>query len=156
MPRCRFYLVDEDFGPLFIKFCSYFPFNAKLCINGHEYLKRLARCGIAFEALDNDSQDVATAITNPTKANSKANVGSGSISGLSNENIAARIAPTNMPQSTITSTFLLFPERGELEFIGRNRRHTRQGRRLEGGDAEACRLRNPGASRSGRGTLVER
>ena len=49
-----FYLVDEDFGPLFIKFCSYFPFNAKLCINGHEYLKRqLARCGIAFEALDN-------------------------------------------------------------------------------------------------------
>ena len=31
-----------------------FPFNAKLCINGHEYLKRqLAREGIAFEALDN-------------------------------------------------------------------------------------------------------
>ena len=48
------YLVDEDFGPLFIKFCSYFPFNAKLCLNGHEYLKRqLARAGIAFEALDN-------------------------------------------------------------------------------------------------------
>ena len=48
------YLVDEDFGPLFIKFCSYFPFNAKLCLNGHEYLKRqLAREGIAFEALDN-------------------------------------------------------------------------------------------------------
>ena len=49
-----FYVVDEDFGPLFIKFCSYFPFNAKLCLNGHEYLKRqLTRCGIAFEALDN-------------------------------------------------------------------------------------------------------
>ena len=49
-----FYLVDEDFGPFFIKFCSYFPFNAKLCLNGHEYLKRqLAREGIAFEALDN-------------------------------------------------------------------------------------------------------
>ena len=48
------YLVDEDFGPLFIKFCSYFPYNAKLCINGHEYLKRqLAKEGIAFEALDN-------------------------------------------------------------------------------------------------------
>ena len=48
------YLVDEDFGPFFIKFCSYFPFNAKLCINGHEYLKRqLAREGIDFEALDN-------------------------------------------------------------------------------------------------------
>ena len=49
-----FYVVDEDFGPLFIKFCSYFPYNAKLCINGHEYLKRqLARRGVAFEALDN-------------------------------------------------------------------------------------------------------
>ena len=48
------YVVDEDFGPFFIKFCSYFPFNAKLCLNGHEYLKRqLARAGSAFEALDN-------------------------------------------------------------------------------------------------------
>jgi hypothetical protein len=35
-----FYGVDEDFGPFFLKFCSYFPYNAKLCINGHEYLKR--------------------------------------------------------------------------------------------------------------------
>ena len=49
-----FYCVDEDFGPFFLKFCSYFPYNAKLCINGHEYLKRqLARRGVAFEALDN-------------------------------------------------------------------------------------------------------
>ena len=46
--------MDEDFGPLFIKFCSYFPYNAKLCLNGHEYLKhKLAKRGIAFEALDN-------------------------------------------------------------------------------------------------------
>ena len=35
-----FYAVDDDFGPFFLKFCSYFPYNAKLCINGHEYLKR--------------------------------------------------------------------------------------------------------------------
>ena len=49
-----YYLVDEDFGPLFIKFCSFFPFNVKLCLNGHEYLKRqLAREGIAYEELDN-------------------------------------------------------------------------------------------------------
>jgi hypothetical protein len=49
-----FYCVDEDFGPFFLKFCSYFPYNAKLCLNGHEYLKRqLAKEGIAFEALDN-------------------------------------------------------------------------------------------------------
>jgi hypothetical protein len=49
-----FYCVDEDFGPFFLKFCSYFPYNAKLCLNGHEYVKRqLAKEGIAFEALDN-------------------------------------------------------------------------------------------------------
>jgi hypothetical protein len=49
-----FYLVDEDFGPLFIKFSSYFPYTARVCLNGHEYAKRqLAKEGIAFEALDN-------------------------------------------------------------------------------------------------------
>ncbi len=49
-----FYCIDEDFGPFFLKFCSYFPYNAKLCINGHEYVKRqLAKEGIAYEALDN-------------------------------------------------------------------------------------------------------
>ena len=30
------YAVDADFGPFFLKFCSYFPYNARLCINGHE------------------------------------------------------------------------------------------------------------------------
>jgi hypothetical protein len=49
-----FYGIDGDFGPFFLKFCSYFPYNAKLWINGHEYVKRqLAKEGIAFEALDN-------------------------------------------------------------------------------------------------------
>ena len=49
-----FYAVDDDFGPFFLKFCSYFPYNAKLCINGHEYLKRqLTKRGIGFEPLDN-------------------------------------------------------------------------------------------------------
>jgi hypothetical protein len=49
-----FYAIDDDFGPFFLKFCTYFPYNAKLCINGHEYVKRqLAKEGIAFEALDN-------------------------------------------------------------------------------------------------------
>ena len=49
-----FYCVDEDFGAFFIKFCSYFPYTGKLCINGHECLKgQLARRGIEFEALDN-------------------------------------------------------------------------------------------------------
>ncbi len=49
-----FYCVDEDFGPFFLKFCSYFPYNAKLCLNGNEYVKRqLDKRGIAYEALDN-------------------------------------------------------------------------------------------------------
>jgi hypothetical protein len=49
-----FYCLDRDFGPFFLKFCSYFPFNAKLCINGNEYAKRqAARAGIGFTALDN-------------------------------------------------------------------------------------------------------
>lgn len=49
-----FYCVDRDFGPFFLKFCSYFPYTAKLCINGHEYLKRqLSQRGIKYEALDN-------------------------------------------------------------------------------------------------------
>jgi hypothetical protein len=48
------YAVDEDFGPFFLKFGTYFPYNAKLCLNGHEYVKRqLAQRDIAFEALDN-------------------------------------------------------------------------------------------------------
>jgi hypothetical protein len=49
-----FYCVDDDFGPFFLKFCSYFPYNAKLCINGNEWAKRQAvKAGIGFTALDN-------------------------------------------------------------------------------------------------------
>jgi hypothetical protein len=48
------YAVDADFGPFFIKFCSYFPYNAKLCLGGHEWAKRqAAQAGIGFTALDN-------------------------------------------------------------------------------------------------------
>lgn len=49
-----FYCRDQDFGPFFLKFCSYFPYSAKVCLNGHEYLKcQLAQRGIPFQALDN-------------------------------------------------------------------------------------------------------
>jgi len=55
-----FYCVDENFGPFFLKFCSYFPYNAKLCLNGHEYAKRqLERAGIQYQALDNGIQSCA-------------------------------------------------------------------------------------------------
>src|SRR5436309_578830 len=48
------YVVDRDFGPLFIKFCTYFPYAAKVCLNGHEWLKRqLTQRAIPYEPLDN-------------------------------------------------------------------------------------------------------
>src|SRR5438874_1568321 len=49
-----FYIDDADFGPLFIKVCSYAPWGIKLCLNGHEWAKRqLDKRKITYEALDN-------------------------------------------------------------------------------------------------------
>ena len=49
-----FYCAGADFGPFFLKFCSHFPFNAKLCINGHHWAQRqAAKAGVGFETLDN-------------------------------------------------------------------------------------------------------
>jgi len=49
-----FYIFDEDFGPMFIKFGSYFPYTARICLNGHEYLKdRLKKEEIRWKELDN-------------------------------------------------------------------------------------------------------
>jgi hypothetical protein len=49
-----FYLWDEDFGPAFIKVCAYFPYPAKIWVNGHEWAKRQAlRAGIGFTELAN-------------------------------------------------------------------------------------------------------
>jgi hypothetical protein len=48
------YILDRDFGPLFVKVCTYFPYAAKVCLNGHEWLKRqLTQREIPFEPLDN-------------------------------------------------------------------------------------------------------
>ena len=49
-----FYVVDEVFGPAFIKVCAYFPYPCKIWLNGHEYAKRAATAaGIGFTELDN-------------------------------------------------------------------------------------------------------
>jgi hypothetical protein len=49
-----FYLVDEVFGPAFVKVCAYFPYPIKIWLNGHEYAKRAATAaGIGFTELDN-------------------------------------------------------------------------------------------------------
>ena len=55
-----FYCVDRDFGPFLLKCCSYFPYTAKLCLNGHECVKRHSPSGgSAFEALDNGIRSCA-------------------------------------------------------------------------------------------------
>ncbi len=47
-----FYLWDEGFGLAFIKVCAYFPYPAKVWLNGHEWAKRQAlRAGIRFTEL---------------------------------------------------------------------------------------------------------
>jgi hypothetical protein len=49
-----FYLWDEDFGPAFVKVCAYFPYPAKIWVNGHEWAKRQAlKAGIGFTELSN-------------------------------------------------------------------------------------------------------
>ena len=49
-----FYCYDSGAGPFFLKYCGYFPYNAKLCCNGNEYAKAMAaRAGIGFTPLDN-------------------------------------------------------------------------------------------------------
>jgi hypothetical protein len=49
-----FYLRDPQGGQLFLRLCPYFPFNAQLCLNGHEFLaQRLRQEGICFRQQDN-------------------------------------------------------------------------------------------------------
>ena len=48
------YVWDDDFGPGFIKICSYFPYPIKVWVNGHEWAKRqAAKAGIGFTELSN-------------------------------------------------------------------------------------------------------
>ena len=55
-----FYCVDADFGPFFIKFSSYFPYTAKICLNVHHWAQRQAtKAGITFTALDNGFAQVS-------------------------------------------------------------------------------------------------
>jgi len=49
-----FYVWDDEFGPGFIKLCTYFPYPAKVWVNGHEWAKRQAvKAGIGFTELAN-------------------------------------------------------------------------------------------------------
>jgi hypothetical protein len=49
-----FYVHDREWGPAFLKLCTYAPYPVKICLNGHDWAKQQAlRAGIAFESLDN-------------------------------------------------------------------------------------------------------
>jgi hypothetical protein len=49
-----FYVQDPQLGRFFLRLCPYFPFDAQVCLNGHEWLARQLRGqGIAFRQQDN-------------------------------------------------------------------------------------------------------
>jgi hypothetical protein len=49
-----FYIWDRDFGPGFIKFNTYAPFQVRVWLNGHQWLRQhLQRSHHAYEPLDN-------------------------------------------------------------------------------------------------------
>jgi hypothetical protein len=49
-----FYILDPEFGPGFIKLCTYCPWPGKVWLNGHEWVKRQAlREGLGFTELEN-------------------------------------------------------------------------------------------------------
>jgi len=54
------YILDDEFGPSFIKYSGYAPWCGRVWLNGHEWAKRqLGKRGIAFEPLDNGFRSVA-------------------------------------------------------------------------------------------------
>jgi hypothetical protein len=54
-----FYFFDPEWGPAFIKMCSYAPYPLWCCANGHEWAKcQLTKAGVGFEALDNGLRSV--------------------------------------------------------------------------------------------------
>jgi hypothetical protein len=49
-----FYLRDQDWGRMFVRVCPYFPFNARVCVNQHEWLARQLQAeGILFRKAAN-------------------------------------------------------------------------------------------------------
>jgi hypothetical protein len=56
-----FYLWDEHFGPAFVKVCAWFPYPAKIWVNGHEWVKRqAANAGIGLPSCPTGSPPAMT------------------------------------------------------------------------------------------------
>jgi len=50
----NFYLNDQDWGPMFVRMCPYFPFSARVCLNQHHWLAiRMRQEGIDFQQCKN-------------------------------------------------------------------------------------------------------
>jgi hypothetical protein len=63
-----FYLWDLDFGPAFIKVCAYFPYPAKIWINGFAGHLRLPQAGHDQRARSTLVVDPAAAADRPRPA----------------------------------------------------------------------------------------
>jgi len=49
-----FYVWDNEFGPGFVKICTYFPYPMKIWVNGHEWAKRQAdKAHLSYRVLAN-------------------------------------------------------------------------------------------------------
>jgi hypothetical protein len=54
-----FYFADPEWGPAFVKLCTYAPYPLWCCANGHEWAKcQLTKAAVGFEALDNGLRSV--------------------------------------------------------------------------------------------------
>jgi hypothetical protein len=50
----NFYLLDREWGRMFVRVCPYFPFSARLCVNQHHWLaQRMEAEGIGFRQTGN-------------------------------------------------------------------------------------------------------
>ena len=69
----NFYLLDRDWGRMFVRLCPYFPFSARVCLNQHHWLANRLRaedipfrqCGNAFLTCGDPTrlQQLADALT---------------------------------------------------------------------------------------------
>lgn len=69
----NFYLLDRDWGRMFVRLCPYFPFSARVCLNQHHWIANRLRaegltfrqCGNAFLTCSDASrlQEVADSVT---------------------------------------------------------------------------------------------
>ena len=60
--KCKYYylyMIDEDFGWMYLKIQTWFPFNVQIYLNGREYIcKQLDKEGIKYERYNNSLIDI--------------------------------------------------------------------------------------------------